>query len=254
MPTDPASAETTVQVVETILTLNPIPNQPIRIREVITFTGRLTAGGSGVSGVSVNIRMETGGIQVGSGNTDANGNYTISYTVPLSQDGVQLPCTTQNYRAEAAGYGVSAYQSVTYNYRARIRAFTALTPVAPNNVFSMNGYLEYESATWTPLAARTVTLTVRNAAGSIVWGPTNVTTESDGRFAGTCPGLSATGTYTARAEFGGLAAEHIDMAEAILEFLIPGPGVLPYIPAELMVLLLALAALTGLTVGSQMQT
>lgn len=64
------------------LTLNVSCDGSCVSGETVTFSGRLTENGRGVSGERIYIKNETTGELMGNALTDANGNYTITSTLP----------------------------------------------------------------------------------------------------------------------------------------------------------------------------
>lgn len=64
------------------LTLNVSCDGSCVSGETVTFSGRLTENGRGVSGERIYIKNETTGELMGNALTDANGNYTITSILP----------------------------------------------------------------------------------------------------------------------------------------------------------------------------
>jgi len=65
-----------------LLTLNVSCDGSCVSGETVTFSGRLTENGRGVSGERIYIKNETTGELMGNALTDANGNYTITSILP----------------------------------------------------------------------------------------------------------------------------------------------------------------------------
>jgi len=203
------SAEVTrpITVYAVTVTLDPLPAY-VKAGETVTFTGQVLRDGTPWAGqeVAVMILLEPGVLatSVARGTTDAEGKFSLSWTVPWTMPGTAgkvhtLPCNTwEFYAVHLDTFTNSARRSMAIAFPTRI-SISAPDRVAPGETFTISGVLEYESASgvWSPLADRTVSLYYN---GTHI---TDVTTGSDGSYSKPDARIPEAGTYTLRAVFAG---------------------------------------------------
>lgn len=210
MPYNSAEKTSGITVLAVGLTLTVDNNKPLA-GETIGFSGKLTQDGVGWAGQTVVIRMLTpfkvGWQTVVSATTGADGTFSANWTVPWSITGtfpdntpgtVAVPCSKWEFAAyysPTLTSSPSVYVWATYNVRVSI---SAPASIAVNQVFGINGVLEYESASgvWSGLGNEIVSVFYNGTKLS------DVTTASDGKFALT-PKITTPGTYTLKADYAG---------------------------------------------------
>jgi hypothetical protein len=210
LPYNAISATKGITVAAVSLTLSVDNNKPLA-GQTIKFSGKLTKDGVGWAGESVAIKMLTpfreGWRTVASATTGADGSFSASWTVPWSISGtfpdgttgsVNVPCNRWEfsaYHSPTLTSSPSIYVWATYNTRISI---SAPASVAVNQVFGIDGVLEYESASgvWSGLGGRVV---------SVYYNGTKIgdaTTASDGKYSATAS-IPASGAYTLKASYAG---------------------------------------------------
>ena len=199
-----------ITVLAVSITLSVDNSKPLA-GSTINFSGKLTQNGVGWAGETVSIRMLTpfreGWRNITSTTTGDDGSFSASWTVPWSISGTFPDGTTGSVNVPCNKWEFSAYHSptltssstvyvwATYNTRISI---SAPASVAVNQVFSIDGVLEYESASgvWSGLGGKVV---------SIYYNGTKIadaTTASDGKYSLT-PKITASGEYTLKATYAG---------------------------------------------------
>jgi hypothetical protein len=210
MPYNLAEVTKGITVAAVSLTLSVDNNKPLA-GQTINFSGKLTQDGVGWAGQTVAIQMLTpfreGWRTVASVTTGADGSFSASWTVPWSISGTYPDGTTGSVNVPCSRWEFSAYHSATltaspsiyvwavYNTRINI---SAPESVAVNQVFGINGVLQYESASgvWSGLGGRVV---------SVYYNGTKLgdaTTASDGKYSLTAK-IATSGVYTLKASYAG---------------------------------------------------
>jgi hypothetical protein len=199
-----------ITVAAVSLTLSVNNNKPLA-GQTITFSGKLTKDGAGWAGETVAIQMLTpfkeGWRTVVTATTGTDGSFTANWTVPWSISGTYPDGSTGSVNVPCNQWEFSAYHSPTLTsspsiyvwgvYNTRI-SISAPASIAVNQVFGINGILEYESASgvWSGLGGRVV---------SVYYNGTKIadaTTASDGKYSLTTK-MTTSGAYTLKAVYAG---------------------------------------------------
>jgi hypothetical protein len=199
-PNAPASATRSITVLAITVTFN-IDKRWVKLGETanesVTFSGKVTADTTPVAGVTVSIGYYYGGKWnwIRSTTTASDGTYSLSTVLKF---GEVLACLDYDWAAFSQGT-YSPYKRLAVAYNTRVRALSAPSSVAPNEAFTVSGYLERETAlgTWGAVAGATV---------SIFYNTTKLgdaTTGSDGYFSLSGCKIPTSGTYTLKASYAG---------------------------------------------------
>jgi hypothetical protein len=198
MPYNASYAKRSITVSTVTVTLTIVPAQPWMPGDSITLIATVLKDGAAWSGATVMFRMYFDGKSpiIGSKTTGSDGKASIAYTIPWMADGVVIPCKEIGFHAYEYSTGTLSSLVTGYvNYSTRISIF-APTTVAPAQVFTVTGRLEYESSSgvWSPLAGRSVTISYN---GNTI---TSATTDANGDYY-VDVSIPVSGVYTLKASF-----------------------------------------------------
>jgi hypothetical protein len=148
------------------------------------------------------MNADTGWGDIGTAVTDSSGVARLTWTVPWTWTGLTatstVPCKTNTVRAIERASGVYTSMTGQVAYPTRL-SITAPNVVAPGEVFTISGILEYQDTptTWKGIGAnRKITLSYNTT--KII----DVYTASDGSYSWNTS-IPASGTYTIKAEYAG---------------------------------------------------
>lgn len=202
MPYQSASATRSITVQATTVTLTVSPSPPWTAGQTITLSALVVVSGTPVSGRTVWFYREhpSGTYEaIGYAATGSDGRAAISHTIPWKTSaGYTIPCNTINFEAADESTGATSSKvSGKVAFRTRI-SITAPGMVEANQLFIMEGKLEYESASgvWSGLAGKTVSLYYN---GTKIM---DVTTSSDGSYTASAK-IATAGSYTLKAAYAG---------------------------------------------------
>mgnify|MGYP001626220879 CR=1 FL=1 len=208
MPYNKAENTKSITVQAVAVTVDVSPKYPWTAGQTITITATLTKDGAAWPGETVTFIFgspaqdtlpEISTTEIGSAVTGADGKAVLTYTIPWSVGGAQVPCRRINY------YGAWHKPSNVYKwygpgaiaFPTRI-SITAPDKVAPGQAFTISGKLEYQNTptTWAGLAGKTVSLYYDTTKIA------DVTTGSDGSYSASAS-IPSSGTYTLKAVYAG---------------------------------------------------
>jgi hypothetical protein len=185
----------TVATVSVKLEVSPAP--PWTAGQTVTLKATVTRNGAPLPGVLVVLYVaQRTWHEIARLTTDSNGVVTTTWTIPWTIDTDPLPCYTIYFIAGSQGVW-SNQPTGKCAYPTRI-SITAPDKVAPGASFTINGKLEYESASgvWSGLGGRIVSLLYNTTKIA------DVTTASDGSYSATAS-IPTSGTYTLKASYAG---------------------------------------------------
>ena len=241
MPYNVAQGTRSITVQAVTLTLEVSPKPPWTAGQTVTFIATLKKDGVAWAGETISFITYVLGVipwNIGNAVTGSDGRASLSWRVPWKDSaGVTIPCGTRRFWANHSASGAwSSPVDAQVAFPTRI-SISAPDTVFPNQSFTVNGKLEYQSddGVWSPHASKTVSLYYNGTKIA------DVTTGSDGSYSATAS-IPTSGTYTLKAVYAGEGFASASAAMLVRLQAVPLNAAIPVAGLTFGAIIVALAA------------